>query len=72
VPDTPLDLARLQCEFLRQGIASLPLGLVVSASIGVTQWQPGEEPGQTIARVDAALHRAKRGGRDRVEVDETP
>ena len=70
MPDTPLDLARLQCEFLRQGIAALPVGLVVTGSIGVAQWRAGEEPGQTIARADAALYRAKHGGRDRVEVDE--
>ena len=72
MPETPLDLARLQCEFLRQGIAALPVGLVVTGSLGVAQWRPGEEPGQTIARADAALYRAKHGGRDRVEVDEAP
>ena len=69
VPDAALEQARLQCEFLRQGIAVLPVGIVVSGSIGVAQWRPGEEPAQTIARADEALDRAKRGGRDRVEVD---
>ncbi|WP_372012993.1 sensor domain-containing diguanylate cyclase [Pseudoxanthomonas sp. 10H] len=71
MPDTALDQARLQCEFLRQGIAALPVGLVVSGSIGVAQWRAGEDPAQTIARADEALYRAKRGGRDRVEVDES-
>ena len=72
IPDAALDQARLQCEFLRQGIAVLPIGIVVSGSIGVAQWRAGEEPAQTIARADEALYRAKRGGRDRVEVDERP
>ena len=67
IPDVALDQARLQCEFLRQGIAVLPVGIVVSGSIGVAQYQPGESAGEAIARADEALYRAKRGGRDRVE-----
>ena len=70
VPDAPLDLARLQCEFLRQGVATLPVGLVVSASIGVAQWRPGEDGAAVVARADQALYRAKGLGRDRVEVEE--
>ncbi|AKC85648.1 sensor domain-containing diguanylate cyclase [Pseudoxanthomonas suwonensis] len=67
MPDTALDQARLQCEFLRQGIAVLPVGIVVSGSLGVAQYRPGETAGEAIARADEALYRAKRGGRDRVE-----
>lgn len=70
LPATGLEPARLQCEFLRQGIAALPVGLVVTGSIGVAQCQPGETAAQLIARADDALYRAKRGGRDRVEVDD--
>lgn len=70
VPDATLEQARLQCEFLRQGIAVLPIGIVVSGSIGVAQYRRGETPGELIARADHALYRAKNAGRDRVEVDE--
>lgn len=70
VPDATLEQARLQCEFLRQGIAVLPIGIVVSGSIGVAQYRHGETPGELIARADHALYRAKNAGRDRVEVDE--
>ena len=69
LPDVGLDLARLQCEFLRQAISDLPLGVVVTTSIGVAQWRPGEEPPAAIERADMALYRAKAGGRDRVETE---
>jgi diguanylate cyclase (GGDEF)-like protein len=35
---------------------------------GIAQWQPGESLKDLLARGDAAMYRAKQGGRDRVEV----
>ncbi|MFO0907473.1 MAG: GGDEF domain-containing protein [Isosphaeraceae bacterium] len=39
------------------------------ASLGVAEHAPEETPEQTLARADAALRRAKAGGRNRVEID---
>ncbi|WP_410497542.1 GGDEF domain-containing protein [Chitinibacter sp. S2-10] len=51
--------------------AQWPAGLAVTASFGVAL--SGDEPlNDTIARADAALYRAKHGGRDRVEIDMPP
>jgi diguanylate cyclase (GGDEF)-like protein len=36
-----------------------------TASIGVTAWSAGDEPGALLERVDQALYAAKRGGRNR-------
>ncbi len=46
--------------------------LRVTASFGVAQREPGEAREQVVARADAALLAAKRGGRDRVEVAAGP
>jgi diguanylate cyclase (GGDEF)-like protein len=39
-------------------------------SAGVAAWRPGEHPASAVQAADAALYRAKRAGRDRVEVAE--
>jgi len=39
----------------------------MTVSIGVAQYRPGESTGETLARADAALYRAKAGGRNRIE-----
>ena len=62
-------------ERLRQDIASTPIscdpekGLVVriTVSMGVAVSGPGDTGAALLARADAALYRAKEGGRDRVE-----
>ncbi|MEO7497545.1 MAG: GGDEF domain-containing protein [Massilia sp.] len=41
-----------------------PCGLQMTASFGVTEWQPGEDIGEAIKRADSALYRAKAGGRN--------
>ncbi len=38
----------------------------LTCSIGVTQWQPSEQPAQAVARADEALYEAKRSGRNRI------
>ncbi len=40
-----------------------------TCSAGVTVWQPGESSPVTLARVDTALRRAKRSGRNRTMVE---
>lgn len=67
-PGASADDAALQCEFLRQAIASLPLGLPLTVSIGVAEGRADDAPDAVTARADAALYAAKRGGRDQVRV----
>jgi diguanylate cyclase (GGDEF)-like protein len=69
-PGTTAPLAVGIAEKLRQSMAShaWPCDLKVTASFGVTALGPREDFGEAIKRADAALYRAKSGGRDRVEV----
>lgn len=70
-----LEAARERCELLRRATADLrvPLrdGRAVSftVSIGLIAIPDGSEPGSILADADAALYRAKAGGRDRLAVD---
>ncbi len=66
--DCTLDLARLQCELIRQSVTLLPVGLPFTVSIGVADTRPGDTSEQMFKRADAALYAAKRGGRDQVAV----
>jgi diguanylate cyclase (GGDEF)-like protein len=70
LPDMPQDQARLQCEYLREAIAALPIGLPVTVSIGLASHHAGDTPESLFARADQALYAAKREGRDRVSVAE--
>jgi len=76
LPETPLSGAKLVCENLRKAIEKDPIPwaegqIVLTASFGVTEMNAGEvDPLAVIARVDAALYRAKRAGRNRVCVAE--
>jgi diguanylate cyclase (GGDEF)-like protein len=68
---TDLPGAITEADRLRQKISEIKLPLSrqigqLTISIGVAQYQPGEKIMQTFARADAALHRAKEGGRNRV------
>ncbi|MGJ7903281.1 GGDEF domain-containing protein [Lysobacter sp. 1R34A] len=62
--------AQLQCEYVREAVANLPVGLPLTISIGLATHRPGEDAAATFARADQALYAAKRGGRNRVEVAE--
>ena len=59
--DCPLDEAAEALELLR---AMTPEG--ASSSAGVALWDGSESEAELVARADAALYEAKRGGRDRV------
>lgn len=66
MPGVTLEEARLQCEFMRQAVGLLPIGLPVSVSIGLAA-RGREDTAETLfRRADQALYEAKRGGRDRV------
>jgi diguanylate cyclase (GGDEF)-like protein len=80
LPATNLHGAGCVAEILRREIESKPIPwsgevLTVTASIGVTQAEPGElDMEAIIARADAALYRAKQAGRNcvRLEPDNPP
>ncbi|MDP9796062.1 diguanylate cyclase (GGDEF)-like protein [Catenuloplanes nepalensis] len=66
-----LDAAVAACESLRQSVENhtwsrVATGLSVTASIGVTEIRPGEEPTAAFSRADALLYSAKHAGRNRV------
>lgn len=57
-------------ERLRAHVAALSvpgLSRRITISIGVATWQPGDTRKSLLARADAAMYRAKHGGRNRVE-----
>jgi len=72
LPGTTLPAALEVAERLRQGVAeasliSVPL-VRATVSIGAAQYVAGESPDQLLARADAAVYAAKRGGRNQVRV----
>jgi diguanylate cyclase (GGDEF)-like protein len=68
--DTDLAGAANLAEKLRRlvGEASFPHHQQLTISLGASSYQEGDSPASFIARADAAMYRAKRGGRNRVEV----
>jgi diguanylate cyclase (GGDEF)-like protein len=72
LPETDLTGARPFAERLRKAIAATPVplasgGLTVTCSLGIAE-RTGDDlnAGQLLARADAALYRAKGGGRNQV------
>ncbi|MBV8600488.1 MAG: GGDEF domain-containing protein [Candidatus Eremiobacteraeota bacterium] len=62
-------------ERIRRAVSDLAIpaheeGGIVTVSIGVAAYLPGEGPIDLLRRADEALYRAKAGGRDRVAFDE--
>lgn len=68
-PAATLQQASLQCEFLRQSVLVLPLGLPVTVSIGVAQLKPRhDDSASLLKRADEAMYAAKNNGRNRVSL----
>ncbi len=74
LPATPLRAAKIVGDTIRRKVAGKTLinrktgeklGKL-SVSIGVGRFEPGEAPGNLVARADACLYAAKRRGRDRL------
>jgi two-component system, cell cycle response regulator len=72
LPETDLVGARPFAERLRRAIASVPVplpsgGITITCSLGIAERIATDgDAGQLLARADAALYRAKAGGRDQV------
>jgi len=67
LPHTDIAGARAVAERVRQSVAHAPLaGLAITASFGVAEAAPGEDPAAVLKRADRALYAAKDGGRNRV------
>lgn len=71
MPDTGMSSAIVLAERVRANIAAHSFdGLFnMTASIGVAEFVAPENAAQWAARADAAMYRAKHGGRNRVEAD---
>lgn len=72
LPETSGDEARRVAQRICDGVRRLSSERApheVTVSLGVAELAPGESLDGLIGRADAALYRAKRGGRDRVEYD---
>ncbi|MFT4170944.1 MAG: diguanylate cyclase [Rhodocyclaceae bacterium] len=73
LPDTGADeavvaLTRLQRELTRRFFLHDNQRVLITFSAGVTQFIEGEDPQRTIDRADKAMYRAKRAGKNRVEL----
>ncbi len=74
LPGANLEQARQVAERYRAALDAAPVRLggkliEISASFGVVQWRGADERWEDLMkRADQALYRAKRGGRNRVEV----
>ena len=71
-PETGLDQANAVAEKVRDLVAAFPFPGIgqVTASFGVAQYRASDSGTSLTARADAALYRAKNGGRNRVETAE--
>ncbi|MBB4861997.1 diguanylate cyclase [Pseudomonas nitritireducens] len=74
LPATPLDGGRQLLDGLRGAIEACPFHfkgqrLSITCSVGLTAFRNEEAGEVAFERADQALYRAKRGGRNRLEVD---
>jgi diguanylate cyclase (GGDEF)-like protein len=73
LPDTGLEQARASAERVRQALMQQRWSfdgksVAVTISVGVSEFQEGDELKSAINRADRALYRCKDDGRNRVEV----
>ncbi|KWV95818.1 diguanylate cyclase [Erythrobacter sp. AP23] len=73
LPRANLEVARTACERLRGAIAGTPVKhgdtiIPFTASIGIADYQDGDDIDHLMARADAALYEAKTGGRNQVRL----
>ncbi|CAK0758240.1 diguanylate cyclase [Gammaproteobacteria bacterium] len=73
MPNTTLSNAGILAERMREVIASHHIDdmIHVTASMGVAEYIPSESREHWIGRADIAMYKAKRAGRNRVEIDAT-
>lgn len=71
-PDTDLAAAQLLAERQRAAIETHEFSGIstCSASFGVAQYRHGDTATTLLGRADAALYRAKEGGRNRIEISD--
>ncbi|PJI48105.1 MAG: GGDEF domain-containing protein [Pseudomonas sp.] len=74
LPATPLEGGQQLLDVLRGAIEACPFHfkgerLSITCSAGLTAFREGERADSVFERADQALYRAKRGGRNRLEVD---
>ena len=69
-PHSEMHEAQRLGERLRHAVRSEPTAAehMLTVSIGIAAFRPGDTPETLIDRADQALYRAKQGGRDRLEV----
>ena len=78
LPRTDSDGAIVMAERMRTKLQGTPVDvgcetpLGITASLGISPWCLGDSDDALIGRADAALYRAKAGGRNRVEVEAPP
>jgi len=71
LPNCTVEAAREVAERVRQHIGEEPMvnDIAITVSIGVSQWLSGQGISELLHQADVALSRAKRNGRNRVEVE---
>jgi len=74
LPETQVESASLVAERIRQDVCSTPmqsgeLEIAISVSLGIASSPPFEEITTLIEAADQALYRAKRNGKNRVEMN---
>lgn len=72
LPEAPLEAAKRVGERIRASIEAMPPFQdgppKVTASLGLSMWQPGDNVDTLVDRADGALYEAKHGGRNRLVV----